>query len=430
MTNPIPFWAEGVWHVFYPKAVGTHASGAASWEHASSTNLYDWTRHTATLVADGITDSSAGFGGGSIVAAGGDYYALYTRLSGAEGGVQVQCVARSTDLEGWTNLDVNPILVTPPPGFGPFWRDPCVFREGDQWRMLIGSQREGIGGALLLYESDDLAGWRYVGVALLGERDQTGTAFESPDLFPLGDRYVLLSSRGAVHWQVGDWDGRRFYPIKRGTCDGPPYTRFTHGASPLHRAKSTLGPDGRRILFGSLRETQDGVDREWSGVQALPRDLRLLEDGALGMGPARETRGLRREHDHLAVATFPVYERTPLPALRGACLCFSFRASGDEPFSIVLRADERGHGTEVRYDVETRALGGAPVGRGPVEVEGFVDGSIIEIFANGRACVSRRTYAPESQDAAFFLTGAKPVPLEWRHVWHPCGRVDRWVSRL
>ena len=60
--------------------------------------------------------------------------------------------------------------------------------------MVVGSSKDGKGRALL-YRSNDLYVWEYVSV--LAESDGTmGTMWECPDIFQLGDRYVLPNGNG------------------------------------------------------------------------------------------------------------------------------------------------------------------------------------------------------------------------------------------
>jgi beta-fructofuranosidase len=420
MNDPIPFFHAGRWHVFYQHNPRAPKWDTMHWGHAVSPDLVHWEPRPIALGPDAPYDREGGVWTGSIVEHAGTFYAFYTAVSNLETTWQTQCLATSRDLDTWTKDERNPLIVSAPPGFGPCWRDPCVFREDGVWKMLVGSQREGQGGALLLYESDDLFHWRHVGVSLLGDPEETGFDFECPDLFPLGDKWVLLTSRGAVHWQVGDWDGRRFYPQKRGTCDGPPYTRFTHDASPYYAAKTAVDANGRRVMFAWVRETQEVEGRDWSGLQALPRELALLPDGSLGMEPAREMMGLRDGHKKADPLVVPAWERVSLPGWCGTCCEFTMRTTGEVPFALVLRADDRANGTEIRYDPETRTLGGAYVGRGELELRGYVDGSVVELFVNGRGCVTRRTYAPMDHDRAFVVAGPNPVFLEWLHTWQPC----------
>ena len=51
----------------------------------------------------------------------------------------------------WQKL-ANPIIAAPPQGMRTTgFRDPCVWREDDEWFLAIGSGIEGQGGVVLLY---------------------------------------------------------------------------------------------------------------------------------------------------------------------------------------------------------------------------------------------------------------------------------------
>lgn len=48
-------------------------------------------------------------------------------------------------------------------------------------------------GAIVLYKSSNLTEWEYVGIAAKSDGTQ-GDMWECPDLFPLGNKYVLITS--------------------------------------------------------------------------------------------------------------------------------------------------------------------------------------------------------------------------------------------
>ncbi len=76
----------------------------------------------------------------------------------------------------------------------------------------------GTGGAVLIYRSEDLLGWRYDGVffsvASMRSHYEMGAMWECPQLIRLGDRHVLLLSiDNPVHpvlYVIGHVNGSRF----------------------------------------------------------------------------------------------------------------------------------------------------------------------------------------------------------------------------
>ena len=275
MNDPIPFCHDGVFHVYYQHNPGAPVWGDMHWGHATSSDLISWKNEAIALYPDKPYDKDGVFTG-SIVEQEGRYYAFYTGIPKLEGLVQVQCLATSDDLYRWNKVDQNPLITDVPAGFGGCFRDPQVFKVKGEWWMVIGSQTTR-GGAALLYTSSDLYHWNYRGPLHEAENHSLGEDYECPDFFPLGDRWVLITSRGSVHWQIGDLDGYRSVPTHRGVVDT--------SEEAYYAAKSALAWDGRRILFAWLREPKG---EDWEGALALPRELFLKGDGALGQRPALE----------------------------------------------------------------------------------------------------------------------------------------------
>lgn len=418
INDPIPFWHDGTWHVFYQLNPKAPRWDRMHWGHAVSRDLVTWEHLPVALLPSESYDEVGGIWTGSVVRADGRFFAFYTGVSDLTNLRQVQCVAVSHDLVTWEKSGLNPLLVAPPQGFGPCWRDPHVWHDGRVWKMLIGSEREGVGGALLLYESLDLREWAYVGVALEGVADQTGHDFECPDLFPLGDRWVLLTSRGATHWQVGHWDGVRFTPDRRGTCDGPPFDPTHPDQTPFYAGKTAQDGHGRRLLFGWLRETEEIERRTWSGAHAIPRELSLDAHGDLALRWPTELNRTRQDHTRTDPIRVPPRERRTIPIACGAWGQFTLRTDGTSSFDLTVRADAAGNGTVLRYDAASRTFDGAPVGAGDLRIHALLDGSVLEFNINGRAMTSRRTYAPESHTSIFVQSLARKVDLDWIHSWH------------
>src|SRR5579871_1584310 len=172
-----PIYVDGRYHLFYqhnPRAAawGDYDNsvpaappppdvvwGSMHWGHAVSTDLVNW-RHlpiALTPTPDG-PDKNGCFSGCAVIHEGVPTL-LYTGVS-----PECQCLAVSHDgLLTWQKDARNPVIAGPPAGWTRTdFRDPCVWQEGDEWLMLIGTGIKDVGGAALLYRSDDLIHWRYL----------------------------------------------------------------------------------------------------------------------------------------------------------------------------------------------------------------------------------------------------------------------------
>ncbi|MCG9894268.1 MAG: glycoside hydrolase family 32 protein [Fimbriimonadaceae bacterium] len=275
VNDPIPFWWEGVWHVFLQHNPDGPNFGRMCWGHVSSPDLQNWTEHPIAL-APGTRWDAEGVWTGCVVRHEGRFWMFYTGISSFAPLTQHQCLAWSEDLITWTRRE-EPLMAQPPPSFGLCFRDPHVFRCGDRWKMAVGSQTER-GGAVLLYGSQDLLDWEFEGPLWEAEGDDVGFDCECPDFFPFGETWVLISSRGSVHWQAGSFDGSRFVPQDRGLCDGervdatPEDVRF----APFYAAKSAVDGSGRRLLFGW---GTGAAGPGWRGMTCTPRVVSAGPDG-------------------------------------------------------------------------------------------------------------------------------------------------------
>ena len=380
INDPIPFYGQGAYHLFYQHNPGASVWGDMHWGHAVSSDLAHWGHLPVALAPSPGGPDADGVFTGCVVEDKGTFYALYTGIPVLEPLQQVQCLASSQDLITWDKYPGNPLIADLPAGFGPCFRDPHVWREGRVWRMLIGGeQRDRNGGTAFLYESADLIAWNYLNPLVLCNTETTGHECECPDLFPLGGEYVFLSSSGQTWWQTGTYDGRTFTPKHIGAVD----------TAAFYAAKTLRDHTGRRLLFGWLREARsepEQVAAGWSGVLSLPRVLSLRSDGTLRQDPPGELTALRKRHMRFENVTVPngVFV---LPGVQGDCLEVLITMTADQSahLGLVVRCDSKG-ANGVEFFAE--------------ECEGeentlhlFLDRSVFEAFSGGQ-CETRRFYSP------------------------------------
>jgi beta-fructofuranosidase len=420
-NGPI-FW-KGNFHLFYQYSSTIKPQGPKFWGHARSKDMVHWEHLPMALAPTPGGPDKDGCWSGSAFINDGVPTLVYTGVF-----PQVQSLATSDDdLTTWTKSGANPVLNGPPAGLAVTgFRDPSIWREGDSWLMTVGSGFQGQGGAVLLYASTDLAHWDYLhplfvappferrDTAGAGSYDSVGAGdmWECPDFFPLGQKYVLMvSTQGRVHYFLGTYSDRRFQAETHGLIDG----------SGLHYAAKTFEDDqGRRILWGWVREARTSAAQNsagWSGAISLPRVLSIDANGGLRMDPLPGLARLRGRHQRLTGAEVEGF--LPAPRLRGDSLeiqvvmhmedakqggisvrrspaaeeetTISYDAAGE---SLVLATERSSLSPDAVREAYRAPLKLSP--GEPLRLTVYLDASVLEVFANGRACLTGRVYPTRS----------------------------------
>jgi beta-fructofuranosidase len=302
------------------------------------------------------------------------------------------------------------------------FRDPCPWRESDTWYLAVGSGERGKGGSVLLYRSEDLRHWEYLHRLIEGKSNgqtnsnpvDTGEMWECPDFFAVHKKNCLLySTEGKVIWSTGDYEAQshRFTAARTGVLD--------HGA--YYAPKSFVASDGRRILWGWIRETRPEAEFSragWAGAMSLPRVLSIGAEGQLDMQPAAEVETLRGAVEKISVKPQSPLRRT-LDTLRHELLVhiWLFRqitvtvhlnSPGSAPWELVVDVKAN----TIRWGEISFPLPG-PLWPRP-DLRLFLDGSIVEAFIGGREAITSRVYGlkPGQTQLEVSVSGDRPVDLE------------------
>ena len=281
-----PIFYRGRYHMFHQYNPQAAVWGNMNWAHATSDDMIHWKHEPIALSPTPGGPDQDGVFSGSAVLDNGKPTMIYTGVQapktqtdatlkdGVHTWQETQClaVAADDDLRTWKKLP-QPVIATPPAGLVVTgFRDPCLWREGARWMLIVGSGIRGKGGTILLYTSPDLRQWTYLHPLLEGSPSgrtgsnpvDTGDMWECPDFFPLGNKHVLLiSTMGKVRWKVGTYADQRFTPEKEGVVDWGSY----------YAAKTMLDRTANRILWGWLPEARSDADliaAGWAGVMSLP----------------------------------------------------------------------------------------------------------------------------------------------------------------
>ena len=304
MNDPNGFcYALGKYHLFYQFHPYAPAWGPMHWGHYVSDDLIRWELQPPALAPDMPYDKDGCFSG-SATEKNGVLYLLYTAVAD---GKQQQALARSYDGVRFEKLGIVIGEGDLPRDYSAAdFRDPYVFcREGSCF-CLIGSKHVDGDATVLLYRSDDLMRWSYVGRVWKDGRTHNGI-YECPAFASFGKVDALFVSP-----QFLDGDGVRYenihanmYLLGRLDLSTGEFHRTseheTDGGFDFYAAQTAPPlPDGRIIMTAWMQMWDRSFPTApygWVGALTLPREL-TYRDGKLFQVPVREIERYRTDAVH------------------------------------------------------------------------------------------------------------------------------------
>lgn len=300
---------NGEYHLFYQYYPYDSKWGPMHWGHVKSKDLVKWEHAPVALAPDMYYDVSGCFSG-SAIEKDGKLYLMYTGHSDIDPDNpnnirQIQNIAVSEDGINFTKVKENPVISTkdlPAHALYQEFRDPKIFKHGEDFYVVIASCNEDRGGQILLYRSRELLNWSFVGVLARSE-NKLGNMWECPDFFKLDNNDVLIISPVGLKR-----DGDRYCNTSSsiyclgdfnfGSCKYEYYTVDEIDAGFDFYAPQTMIDDkGRRILiawmqmWGRIMPTNE-QQHKWAGAMTLPRELKLIS-GKLYQYPVEEMKNYR-----------------------------------------------------------------------------------------------------------------------------------------
>lgn len=424
---------KGQCHFFYQYNPYAPHWGTMHWGHAVSDDMIKWTHLPPALVPNEPYERELGCFSGTAIEDRGLLYLMYTAAASE---VQQQCLAFSEDGLYFEKVKSNPVIPCdnqPEGGSHRDFRDPKVFKHDGIFYCIVGGNIDGKGN-LLLYRSDDLMSWRYIGHLFEPQGHIPSPFFnvdgvcECPDYFVIDGEEVLLFNPqnhptmgyhyenvhssvamcGHLDFEAGRFTIRNVHELDAGFDFYAPQT-LTH-------------KDGRQIMMAWKEmwfRTYPTVPDNWIGTYTLPRVL-TIQDGRVYQNPIQEIEAYRRHKRDLG--SFKVDNGyTSFNHCHGQCfeMNVTIKPDGKTKQAGVKLLKGGMHEIAIYYDVHKRALvfdrsqsGTLFEGRDEttvrtciintaepvdqIDLRIFVDVSSIEVFINGGRYVMTGNVYPES----------------------------------
>ncbi|WJY27272.1 glycoside hydrolase family 32 protein [Sporosarcina trichiuri] len=440
LNDPNGFsWYNGQYHLFYQWFPLGPAHGLKYWYHTVSDNLVTFENKGIALSPDTPYDSH-GVYSGSALQAGEDLMLFYTGNTRDEKWLRTpyQCMAK-LDRQGVFTKWPRPVITGVPDGFTQELRDPKLWKEDGMYYCVIGAQQTDQTGAALLYKSEDLHDWHFIG-EVRTELGAFGYMWECPDLFslqgtdflvfsPLGLKPEGLSRNNLFHagYISGEFD------LETGIFHHGPFTELDNGFD-FYAPQTMEAPDGTRILIAWMAVPQlpYPTDKDgWANCMTLPRVL-TVEEGRLKQ---RLPASWNKPAEQAATMELTAAGQPELLPFGGDC--YELQTDVQDVTADEVHIDLRVRGleyTRITYDrnaqqlIFDRSRSGEPVNasegharitvlsRPLQQLRILVDVSSVEIFINdGDAVMTSRIFPGEDSTGIRVQAEGGTAKLSFRH---------------
>ncbi|MGM0932852.1 MAG: GH32 C-terminal domain-containing protein [Bacteroidota bacterium] len=416
-------YLDETYHMFFQKNEVFLGIAQQNWGHLTSPDLVDWEEQDAVLWPTEGWDQAGIWSGDAIILEDGTPAVIYTGVDGNRAGMG--SAFSSDNYQTLEKNPNNPLIPAAPEEVDLDFRDPYVIHKDGLYHMIIGSGIAAEGGNVVYYTSEDFEDWTYEGILFQGDINQgQGEFWEMPVLHEVSDgRFILLVQKtpdnttpAITFYWTGSFEDGEFIP----EFEAPKYLEAVNGfLSPA----VAIDADGRTTAIGIIPDEVSPEFQQQQGYAhlfSIPQVWTLDDEGTILIEPHPNLTDFRGEQVNLGSVSLEPGEEGNID-FNGKH--FEMNATFDtgtaSKFGFVLgKSETSGEEYRVYYDFTTQEwvvdasesstsdLVRRDVRRGAfnlsqgstVEVQVFVDGSVLEVFIDGESHFTGRFF-PESTDA-------------------------------
>lgn len=301
---------NGKYHVFFQYSPFDAQGGLKFWGHYSSYDLINWEYLGVPLLPDQPYDCHGVYSGSALID-NNKMHIFYTGNIKYDGNFDYINNGRAANTiytysEDGINFK-NKVCVMEnkdyPIEFTCHVRDPKVWKEDNNYYMVLGGRKKDDIGAVLLYSSQDLLNWNLENEIITSEK--FGYMWECPDLFKIDNQYILSVSPQGLETQEfiyqnlyqsgyfllnGDYKSK--YSLKN-------FREWDMGFD-FYAPQTFLDEHGRRILIGwaGMPDINDYINPTtkygWQHILTIPREL-TFKNNIILQYPVKEINNLRKD---------------------------------------------------------------------------------------------------------------------------------------
>ena len=293
---------NGEYHLFYQYHPYNTTWGPMHWGHSKSNDFIKWEQLPVALAPDEEYDIWGCFSG-SAIEDDGKHIVMYTGVVDKSEEVgeryirQTQCIAIGDGIN-YQKLECNPVItheMLPEGSSLEDFRDPKIWKEGEEFYSVIASRSADGSGQILMFKSKDLRKWDFVTIVDKSE-NQIGAMWECPDFFKLDGKNILIISPQEVKaTKSGFHNGNNTaYLLEEFNNETNKFERKKYGVIDFgldfYAPQTCEIEDGRRIMIGWMHSWENRIvpnDFKWCGMMTIPREIKI-ENERLIQTPIRE----------------------------------------------------------------------------------------------------------------------------------------------
>ncbi len=438
-------YSDGKYHLFFQKNGNGPYMSRLHWGHLESDDLCSWTEAPIAFGPDTDYDVKGCWSGciySDAELTSGLPRAYYTAVDYGRARI-AHADPVDASLKEWTKPAGAVDLDGRPEGLSDDFRDCYIFKNGQDYYMLVGTSKDNLGAATL-HKLDRSSGrWSNDGKIFFQAGSQTsgGRFWEMPSLTQFGDKWLfcvtpLDMGQGvqAIYW-VGtlnaDGTFNAITPLQQpGKVELDGMSRQGFGLL----SPSILQKDGKTIAMGIVPDKLPGEDNHrlgWAHNISLPREWSLSADNKLiqrpysGLAALRSGNGYSRtdftqngvlaldEAKGRAFETVTVFEKGTSPlSIRffkssTGCAELVYNPGANSltlDFSSMPRLNNDGW---LFNGIYTASLPESIPAGGEIKLQLIVDHSIAEVFVNDKWAFAVRLFptASDADDVELVTTG-------------------------
>ncbi len=414
---------KGEYHVFFQYAPFNPKGGLKTWAHYTSKNLIDWQYRGVAFVPDSPYDCHGVYSGSAFVE-GDTMHLFYTGNVKYDGDYDYinngreAYTMKSESVDGVNFMPKKCLmsLSDMPKDYTCHIRDPKVYKENDEYLMVLGGRKKGDRGAVLVYSSNNIEDWKFK-KEIMSDKP-FGYMWECPDILKFGDKeFLSMCPQGLTReeYRFQNVYQSGYALIENDEIKVDNFKEWDYGFD-FYAPQTFTDENGRVILIGWMgvpdtenEYTNPTTNRGWQHNLTLLREIKY-SDGKLLQYPVTEFNNLRKEKFEIKSDVKNIFkgrcfdcEIKEIKYKVDICICEDVNFNWNEGIATLSLTEKTGCGRKTR--------------KAKIEnvnnVRIVTDVSSIEIFVNDGEYVFTTRFYPEVNEYSITVSSDAEIIEAW-----------------